>query len=157
MVVESNREIVLQFYRAFNERNIDRAFSLLADDFVAHMAGIAEPLDKKGFQQFGGEFYRAFADGKHTFDEIVVENNRIVTCGKFTATHLGTFQGLPRTNKHIKISVMHIDRVENNKIIEHWGQGDAQGLMKQLGIIFLPSSKLILNMFKNTFTKPFTK
>ena len=52
---------------------------------------------------------------------------------------------------------MHIDRIENGKIVEHWGQGDAQGLMKQLGIIFLPSPQLILNMFKNTLTKPFTK
>ena len=157
MVIESNREIVLQFYRAFDDRNIDLAFSLLADNFVAHMAGILEPLDKEGFKQFGGEFYRAFVDGKHTFDEIIVEGDRIVTCGKFAATHLGTFQGLPPTNKRIEISVMHIDKVENNKIIEHWGQGDAQGLMKQLGIIFLPSPKLILNMFKSTLTQPFTQ
>ena len=157
MVVESNREIVLQFYRAFDDRNIERAFSLLADDFIAHMAGITEPLDREGFKQLGGEFYRAFVDGKHTFDEIIVEENRIVTCGKFAATHLGKFQGLPPTKKQIEISVMHIDKVENNKIIEHWGQGDARGLMKQLGIIFLPTPKLILNMFKNTLTKSFTK
>ena len=157
MVIESNREIALQFYQSFDDRNIDRAFSLLADNFIAHMAGIAEPLDKKGFKQFGDEFYTAFVDVKHTFDEIIVEENRIVTCGKFTATHLGTFQGLPPTNKQIEISVMHIDKVENNKIVEHWGQGDAQGLMKQLGIIFLPSPKLILNMFKNTLTKTFRR
>lgn len=157
MVIESNREIVLQFYRAFDDRNIALAFSLLADNFIAHMAGITEPLDKKGFKQFGGEFYRAFVDGKHTFDEIIVEDNRIVTCGKFTATHLGTFQRLPPTNKQIEISVMHIDKVENNKIIEHWGQGDARGLMKQLGIMFLPSPQLILNMFNNTLTKSFTE
>ena len=96
-------------------------------------------------------------NGKHTFDEIIVEGDRIVTCGKFTAIHLGIFQGLPPTKKQIEISVMHIDRIENGKIVEHWGQGDAQGLMKQLGIVFLPSPKLILNMFKNTLTKPFTK
>jgi predicted ester cyclase len=31
---------------------------------------------------------------------------------------------------------MHIDRVENGQIAEHWGQGDALGLMQQLGIVF---------------------
>ena len=157
MVIESNREITLQFYRAFDDRNINKAFSLLSDNFVAHLAGIAEPLDKEGFKQFGREFYTAFANGKHTFDEIIVEGDRIVTCGKFTATHFGQFQGLPPTKKQIKISIMHIDKLENGKIIEHWGQGDAQGLMKQLGIIFLPSPKLILKTFKNTLIKPFTK
>lgn len=88
---------------------------------------------------------------------IIVEGDRIVTCGKFTAMHLGNFQGLPPTKKQIEISIMHIDKVDNSKIVEHWGQGDVQGLMKQLGIIFLPSPKLILNMFQNTLTKPFIK
>ena len=157
MGIKSNKEIALQFYCAFDERNIEQAFSLLGDNFIAYMAGIAEPLDKEGFKQFGEEFYTAFHNGKHTFDEIIIEGDRIVTCGKFTAIHLGTFQGLPPTKKPIEISVMHIDRVENGKIVEHWGQGDAQGLMKQLGIIFVPSPKLILNMFKNTLSKRFTK
>lgn len=157
MATESNREIALQFYQAFDDRNINKAFSLLADNFVAHMAGIAQPLNKESFKQFGMEFYTAFANGKHKFDEIIVEGDRIVTCGKFTAVHLGEFQGLPPTKKQIKISIMHIDKVDNSKIVEHWAQGDVQGLMKQLGIIFLPSPKLILNMFQNTLTKPFIK
>ena len=73
------------------------------------------------------------------------------------ATHLGDFQGIPPTKKQIEIAIMHIHRVENGKIVEHWGQGDAQGLMQQLGIIFLPSSKLIFNIVKNFLTKPFGK
>ena len=104
MVIELNKEIALQFYRAFDDRNIEQAFSLLSDNFIAYMAGIAEPLDKEGFKQFGGEFYTAFHNGKHTFDEIIVEGERIVTCGKFTAIHLGIFQGLPPTKKQIEIS-----------------------------------------------------
>lgn len=44
---------------------------------------------------------------------------------------------------------MHIDRIENEKIVEHWGQGDSLGLMQQLGIIFLPSPKLLPLIFIN--------
>ena len=157
MSTESNKEIVLQFYQAFDERDIDRVLGLIADDFIAHIAGISEPLNKESFKQFGMEFYFAFLNGKHTFNEIIVSGDRVVTCGKFTATHLGNFQGLPPTKKQIEISIMHIDKVENGKIIEHWGQGDAQGLMQQLGIIFLPSPKLIFKIVKNLLTKPFTK
>ena len=50
---------------------------------------------------------------------------------------------------------MHIDCIEQNKIIEHWGHGDAQGLMQQLGIIFLPSPKLFLPILKNIIFKLF--
>ena len=62
--------------------------------------------------------------------------DRVVTAGTFTAKHLGTFQGLPPTGNFIRLSIMHIDRVENGQIAEHWGQGDALGLMQQLGIVF---------------------
>ena len=50
---------------------------------------------------------------------------------------------------------MHIDRVENGKIVEHWGQGDALGLMQQLGIVFLPGLKLVPQIVKATIFKQF--
>lgn len=81
----------------------------------------------------------------------------MVTCGTFTATHLGEFQGLPPTGKQISLAVMHIDRVENGKIAEHWGQGDALTPMQQLGIVFLPGPKLIPHIFRGAASKLFKK
>ncbi|HIK06414.1 MAG TPA: ester cyclase [Trichormus sp. M33_DOE_039] len=153
MLTEQNKAIVLQFYKAFDDRKIEQAVDLLANDFVAHLAGVTEPLDKKGFKQFGMSFYLAFSQGQHVFDQVIVSNDKVVTCGKFTATHLGEFQGLPPTGKQISLSIMHIDRVENGKIVEHWGQGDALGLMQQLGIVFLPSLKLLPHIFKGIASK----
>jgi steroid delta-isomerase-like uncharacterized protein len=153
MSTEQNKSLVLQFYQAFDNRNIDQALALLAPNFVAHMAGIPEPLDKDGFKQFGMAFYLAFTNGQHKFEDLIVEGNKVVTYGTFTATHLGEFQGLPPTGKQIQLSIMHIDRVEDDKILEHWGQGDALGLMKQLGIIFLPNPALIPHILKNQLSK----
>lgn len=142
MTIEQNKATVLQFYKAFDDRKIDDAVELIAAEFVAHMAGIDKPLNREEFKQFGMTFYLAFAEGQHTFDQVIVEEDKVVTCGTFTAIHLGEFQGLPPTGQPINIAIMHIDRVENGKIVEHWGQGDALGLMQQLGIVFLPSPKL---------------
>ena len=119
------------------------------------MAGILEPLDIEGFKRFGMTFYLAFTNGRHSFDQIIIEGDKVVTCGTFTARHTGYFQGLPPTQKQIKISIMHIDRVEDSKIVEHWGQGDTQGLMQQLGIMFLPSPTLVLPILKNSVSKLF--
>ncbi len=157
MSIEESKAIVLEFYQAFDNRNIEQAFSFLAPNFVAHMAGIPKPLDSDGFKQFGMEFYSAFTDGQHQFEEIIVESNKVVTYGIFTARHLGEFKGLPPTGKQIEISLMHIDQVENGLIVEHWGQGDVQGLMQQLGIMFLPSPKLIPHILKNVLFKILTR
>jgi predicted ester cyclase len=157
MLTEQNKALVLQFYKAFDDRKMEQALELLAPNFVAHLAGIAEPLDGAGFKQFGMSFYLAFGQGQHIFDEVIVSGDRVVTYGRFTATHLGEFQGLPPTGKQINLSIMHIDRVEDGKIVEHWGQGDALGLMQQLGIVFLPAPKLLPYILKGVVSKLFRK
>jgi predicted ester cyclase len=157
MITEQNKALVLQFYQAFDERRIDRALDLLAPDFVAHLAGVSDPLNGEGFKKFGMSFYLAFSEGTHIFDEVILSGDRVVTCGIFKATHLGEFQGLPPTGKQISLSIMHIDRVENGKIVEHWGQGDPLGLMQQLGIIFLPGPKLLPYILKGVMSKIFSK
>jgi steroid delta-isomerase-like uncharacterized protein len=157
MLTEDNKALVLQFYKAFDDRKIDQAFELLAPNFVAHLAGVPETLDEEGFKKFGMSFYSAFSQGQHIFDEMVVSGDRVVTSGTFTATHLGAFQGLPPTGKQISLSIMHIDRVEDGKIVEHWGQGDALGLMQQLGIVFLPGPKLVPYILKGFASKLFGK
>jgi predicted ester cyclase len=151
--MEDNKALILRFYKSFDDRKMEEAMNLLALDFTAYMAGVPEPLDSEGFKQFGMPFYVAFSQGTHIFDEVIVAEDKVVTCGRFEATHLGEFQGLPPTGKLIKLSVMHIDRVENGKIVEHWGQGDALGLMQQLGIIFLPGPKLLPSMLKGAVSK----
>ncbi|WP_414575370.1 ester cyclase [Anabaena sp. CCY 9402-a] len=153
MLTEPNKALVLQFYKAFDDRKIEQALDLLATDFVAHLAGVPEPLDREGFKQFGMSFYLAFSQGQHVFDQVIVSGDSVVTCGTFTATHLGEFQGLPPTGKQITLSIMHIDRVENGKIVEHWGQGDALGLMQQLGIVFLPGLQLLPQILKGVVFK----
>ena len=117
------------------------------------MAGLPKPLDAEGFQDFDVNFYSTFTSSKHQFDQVIVEGNKVVTCGTFTAKHLGEFQGIPSTNKQVEISIMHIDYVENGKILEHWGQGDFQGLMRQLGIMLFPSPKIVTSIFEKYFLK----
>ncbi len=157
METAQNREIVLKFYRAFDDRQLDLAVALLAPSFVAHLAGVTKPLDAQEFERFGKTFHLAFAEGQHIFDEVIVADDRIITSGTFTAIHRGEFQGLPPTGKHISLAIMHIDRLQDGKIIEHWGQGDALGLMQQLGIVFLPSPKLALQIFKDKVINIFRK
>jgi steroid delta-isomerase-like uncharacterized protein len=157
MMTEQNTALVLQFYKAFDDRKIEQALALLAPNFVAHLAGMSEPLDAEGFRQFGMSFYSAFSEGQHVFDEVITADDRVITCGTFTAKHLGEFQGLPPTGKQIRLSVMHIDRVENGKIVEHWGQGDALGLMQQLGMVFLPGATLLPQILKGILSKRFKR
>jgi predicted ester cyclase len=67
MMTEQNKAIVLQFYKAFDDRKIEQALDLLAPNFIAHLTGMPQPLDGEEFKQFGMSFYSAFSQGQDNF------------------------------------------------------------------------------------------
>lgn len=141
-------EIVLELYATFDRGDFDRVKELLSEDFVADLVGMPAALNRDAFTTFGTEFRQAFPDGCHQFENAIAHDNKVVTQGIFTGTHLGNFQGLPATGKSVKIAVMHIDRVYDGKVVEHWGQGDQAGMMQQLGIIFIPGISLFYSALR---------
>jgi steroid delta-isomerase-like uncharacterized protein len=145
----TTKEIVLGLYAAFDRGEFDLVRSMMSEDFIAHLVGMPAPLEREAFIQFGLEFRKAFPDGCHQFDEVIVEGNKVVTSGKFRATHLGKFQGLPATGKSIAIEVTHIDRLIDDRIVYHWGQGNQAEMMQQLGIVFIPGLALIASAIRH--------
>lgn len=58
--------------------------------------------------------------------------------GRFRGTHTGEFFGIPPTGKSVTFSGMHLMRIADGKIAEHWGNNDDLGLMRQLGVVPAP-------------------
>jgi predicted ester cyclase len=141
-----NQALVLQFYKSFDNRRLDEGLLLLSPALVAHMAGADHPLGKAEFAQMGREVYNAFPDGRHSFTQVIAHRDTVVTCGSFTGTHLGQFQGAPATGKTVCFAVMHIDRVSHGQIVEHWGQGDRLTLVQQLGVKLVPGPRLLFKL-----------
>ncbi|PAP95396.1 hypothetical protein CIT31_15375 [Mesorhizobium wenxiniae] len=50
-----------------------------------------------------------------------------------SGTHTGVFHGVEPSGKCVSVGVIHIDRVENGIVVEHFGQLDGLGLMHQIG------------------------
>ena len=146
--MKTQKQHVLAMYTAFDRGEFELVRSMMSEDFVAHLVGMPTTLNRSAFIQFGLEFRQAFPDGYHQFDEVIAEDNRVVTIGKFCATHLGKFQGLPATGKSVAIEVMHIDRFSEDRIVYHWGQGNQAGMMQQLGIVFIPGFSLIASAIR---------
>jgi len=153
MCLEQNKAIVLEFYTAFDNQDIERGRKLVSADIIAR------GLDKKPLQgydavmQYGNMMFAAFPDGKHILEEVIAEGDKVVTRGIFQGTHRGELMGIPPTGKQVTFAVVHIDRLKNGKIVEHWGQGDVRELMQQLGIVFFPSPKLMLYSLKKVLLK----
>lgn len=146
LLAVQNRALVLQFYKSFDHRRLSEGLGILSPDLIAHMAGIDAPLNKSEFTAIGTEVYTAFPDGLHTFNQVIAHRDTVTTWGIFTGTHLNPFQGLPATGKSVEFAIMHIDRVERSKIVEHWGLGDSLSLVQQIGVKLVPGPGMLLQL-----------
>ena len=146
LLAVQNRALVMQFYRSFDHRRLADGLALLSPNLVAHMAGIDRPLSCAEFAAIGETIYEAFPDGRHVFEQAIAHRDVVTTCGFFTGTHLGEFQGIPPTGKSVRFAIMHIDRVSYSQIVEHWGMGDSLSMLQQLGMKIVPGPGTLLKL-----------
>ncbi|MGH2381703.1 MAG: ester cyclase, partial [Candidatus Limnocylindria bacterium] len=63
---------------------------------------------------------------------------KVVTRVSASGTMRGDFAGMPATNNHATWSEIHIGRVADGRLVEHWGVVDQLGMLAQLGVVPAP-------------------
>jgi steroid delta-isomerase-like uncharacterized protein len=135
---ESAKALVGKLFSAWDEHDIDAAASVMAENLVNH-AAIPEAQGRAGFRSIGQKLIKAFPDLKHRIDDMIVGDDKIVVRMTVSGTHTGPLEfakwPLPATGKSFTTTHIHIFRVANGKIAEHWAERDDMGMMKQLGVL----------------------
>ena len=128
--------VITQFIEeVLNQGNLDAADEFIAANFVDHnpIPGQEPTLEglKKGFKMF----LAAFPDLHLTIEDIIAEGDKVMIRLTSRGTHKGEFMGIPPSGKQVTVLEIHIARIANGKIVEHWGLEDNMGMMQQLGAI----------------------
>jgi predicted ester cyclase len=126
------KALVTSFYEAF-DRGALGDFEAIDPFFEATVFGTTV-LDRDGFVAFGQAFVDAFSDGRHAFDFVVAEGDVVATIGHYCGHHDGPLMGVPATDRELRFTVMHVDRVQDGRIVEHRGIGDVNAMWAQLGV-----------------------
>ena len=81
-------------------------------------------------------FYEAaFPNYELIADDLIGEGDKVVVRSTFRGTHKGDLMGIAPTGKQVTMPLILIYRLADEKIVEHWMQADALGMMQQLGVI----------------------
>jgi len=72
-----------------------------------------------------------FPDAYVTLEDVIAEDDKVVSRGTFTGTHR-EFLGIPPTGKQVTFSVIHIEQLGDGKIVDHWVLGDSLAMLQQL-------------------------
>jgi steroid delta-isomerase-like uncharacterized protein len=135
----SNKATLTRFQEALSSGDWE-LISKTIDELVEPDAQIRTPLpiEARGAQllkELFGRLIRAFPDLHITVEDLIEEDDRVVSRNTVTGTHQGEYMGLPPTGKSITYNEIFIVRFVNGRIAETWGVVDVLSQMKQLGVI----------------------
>jgi steroid delta-isomerase-like uncharacterized protein len=133
MTTDDNKATVRRFIdEIFVHGRKQAVDELLADDFVAHTwPSTGNPkADLKGAID---RTSKGLADAVFTIDDMIAEDDRVAVRLTAAATQVGELMGMPPRGKRYEIGEIHIFRVRDGKVVEHWHQFDQMKMMEQLG------------------------
>jgi predicted ester cyclase len=126
-MVDVVRQVIEQ---GFNRGNYAALDALLPEQSVEHQAGLHG--DREGFKRDIQFLRGAFPDFHMIIEETLVDGDRVWVRSTARGTNLGPFMG-PPTGKSIEVTVFDECRVQNGRIVEHWGVPDRFTILQQLG------------------------
>jgi steroid delta-isomerase-like uncharacterized protein len=112
---------------------------IIHPDFFDHTNPPGMQRGLEGHKAIVALFRAAFPDQWWRIDDLIAEGDKVVARTTMTGTHLGDFFGIPPTGRSVTLTGVHIMRVADGKIAEHWGNNDDLGLMRQLGALPEPA------------------
>jgi len=129
-------------YRRLIEEGFNQGKLAVVDELVApnsreHQRGSED--GPEGARKTITYLRSAFPDFKITIDDVVVVGDMVWARQKGGGTNLGRFAGHPPTGRTAFIDVIDVCRIEDGKIVEHWGVPDQLGMMLALGLVAPPS------------------
>jgi steroid delta-isomerase-like uncharacterized protein len=133
---EDNKAVSRRFFECFASGELDGLDEIVAADAVNH-----DPYDPHSQEGLEGakktiSMYReAFPDLRFEIGDQIAEGDRVVTRWTGTGTMKGELMGLEPNGKESTVTGIAIDRIENGKIVESWGNWDTLGLMQNIGAI----------------------
>jgi predicted ester cyclase len=122
----------------FNKGRYELVDELYAPEYVDRtpLTGFAATRD--GVKQAAMALKAGFPDLLYTIDDVIYTDDKTVHRLTASGTMTGDFLGMPATGKRATWNEIHIGRVVDGRVVEHWGIADLLNAFVQLGVIPAP-------------------
>jgi steroid delta-isomerase-like uncharacterized protein len=121
----------LEYYAA---GRYDLAEQFVTDDYVDHEAPPGTPPGPEGANAVLRWLRDAFNDLTYEVHDAFGAGDRVAVRLTTRGTHTGEFMGKPATGRSFEIEAIHIYRIENERVAEHWAKRDDVALAQQIGL-----------------------
>jgi steroid delta-isomerase-like uncharacterized protein len=120
--LDANKKVIIDLFENFwNRGDLAALESALHDSFRFRSANHPEGLDRAQYIETALSHRLTFPDVVGAIDELIAEGDQIAVQWTNSATHRGTFLGIPATGKKVIFAGISIFRIKDGKIVDGWG------------------------------------
>jgi steroid delta-isomerase-like uncharacterized protein len=123
------------FEEVWNQGNLAAIDELFAPSYIRYDPAAPEAKGLAGFKQLVVMLRTAFPDLHFTLEEVIAEDDKVMTRALLRGTHRGEYLGIAPTGKPVAVMGMVVLRVTQGKFQEGWLMMDNLGLLQQLGMV----------------------
>ncbi len=138
-IEEQNKVLVKRMYEAFEKGDFEAYKEVVAPEYVWYLPSRStQPISREGTIEFGKMLRNGFPDLSYSIEDLIAEDDIVISRFIFRGTHEGEFQGIPATGNKVEMSGFMMTRIENGKLVEDKEEYDGLGFMIQLGMELKP-------------------
>lgn len=138
---EEASAIADRILKIWNEGDVALADELYDPGYVRHHPIPSATTSLDDFKNTVISNRTVFPDYRLTFDEMIVEGNRIVVFATVTGTNTAPLGEVPATGKKIHMSGIYVYLMDNGKITEEWTYFNLLSYYQQLGFTLSPPQR----------------
>jgi lactoylglutathione lyase len=132
--LRSAREVVEELFRRLAQGDTSAIDDLIAEDMVNHAAG---PQGREGWKQIRAIIRRDLGDATiehhHFVGDGDIVAHHMTMRGRHEASTMPLLDGVPVSGEPVAWTYIHLWRVADGEIVEHWACRDDVGLLRQVG------------------------
>jgi predicted ester cyclase len=131
-----NKELARRLLdEVFEKGDFDAIHELVHADFVNHEAPPSNPQGPEGLKETVEWLRGLWGPMRFEIEDEIAEGDKVVIRVVMHGKHAGEFLGRAPTGKEFATKQIHVYRIEDGKVIEHWSVRDDLGQALELGLI----------------------
>lgn len=122
MSTEQNKRLVRRYIEeVVNTGNVDQIADFISPDYVEVHNNIRHATGVEGAKRHILGVRETYPDLRLAIEQQIAEADWVVTRVMARGTHQGSWLGMKPTGKAVELTAVNVDRVVDNRIVEHGG------------------------------------
>jgi steroid delta-isomerase-like uncharacterized protein len=131
-LLDENKRVARAFIdRVFVRGEPEAIDELATEDFTPHTFGTMQP-GRQPLKEVLPRMAQGLKDPRFDIEDVIAEGDRVAVRLTARATHVGDYMGMPASGNRYAIPEIHIFRIRDGQVSEHWHAFDRAALMEQL-------------------------